>query len=78
IRTLTPPKTRHESNLMVDKLSEIRMEIEDKIYGSRVKFPEISTQSIDSKYTCNRNVGAKTITYTFVTSGKKEVVKNEQ
>ncbi|MCS6067517.1 hypothetical protein LNO81_11955 [Klebsiella variicola subsp. variicola] len=30
IRTLTPPKTRHESNLMVDKLSEIEWKLKIK------------------------------------------------
>lgn len=78
IRTLTPPKTHEESNSIANELSEIRIRIEDEVYSKRIEFPKLLTQSIDAKYLCNKNVEAKTITYTSVSSGKKEVVKNER
>ncbi|POT57065.1 hypothetical protein C3432_17005 [Citrobacter amalonaticus] len=77
IRTLTPPKTHEESNLMANELSDIRIRIEDEVYSNRIKFPIILTQSLDSKYQCNKSIKAKTITYTSESNGKKEVVKNE-
>lgn len=78
IRTLTPPKTHEESNSIANELSEIRIRIEDEVYSKRIEFPKILTQSIDAKYLCNKNIEAKTITYTSMSSGKKEVVKNER
>lgn len=78
IRTLIPPKTHEESNSIANELSEIRIRIEDEVYSKRIEFPKLLTQSIDAKYLCNKNVEAKTITYTSVSSGKKEVVKNER
>ncbi|HCB1919267.1 TPA: hypothetical protein MYQ36_005315, partial [Citrobacter braakii] len=77
IRTLTPPKTHEESNLMANELSDIRIRIEDEVYSNRIKFPILLTQSLDSKYQCNKSIKAKTITYTSESNGKKEVVKNE-
>ena len=78
IRTLTPPKTHEESNLMADELSEIRIRIEDEVYSNRIEFPKVVTKSINAKYSCDKNIKAKTTTYTLESSGKKEVVKNEQ
>lgn len=78
IRTLTPTKTHEESNLMANELSEIRIRIEDEVYSKRIEFPKLLAKSIDAKYSCDKNIEAKTITYTLVSSGKKEVVKNEQ
>ncbi|HCB1919213.1 TPA: hypothetical protein MYQ36_005257 [Citrobacter braakii] len=78
IRTLTPPKTHEESNLMANELSDIQIRIEDEVYSNRIKFPILLTQGLDSKYQCNKSIKAKTITYTNVSSGKKVVVKNEQ
>ena len=77
IRTLTPPKTHEESNLMANELSDIRIRIEDEVYSNRIKFPILLTHSLDSKYQCNKSIKAKTITYTSESNGKKEVVKNE-
>lgn len=71
IRTLIPPKTHEESNSIANELSEIRIRIEDEVYSKRIEFPKLLTQSIDAKYLCNKNVEAKTITYTSVSSGKK-------
>ncbi|POT57063.1 hypothetical protein C3432_16990 [Citrobacter amalonaticus] len=78
IRTLTPPKTHEESNLMANELSDIRIRIEDEVYSNRIKFPILLTQGLDSKYQCNKSIKAKTIIYTSESNGKKEVVKNEQ
>ncbi|GKW05461.1 hypothetical protein PEC301877_42740 [Pectobacterium carotovorum subsp. carotovorum] len=78
IRKLTPPKNHEESNLMANELSEIRIRIEDEVYSKRIEFPKLLTKSIDAKYSCDKNIEAKNITYTLVSSGKKEVVKNEQ
>ncbi|HCJ7374762.1 TPA: hypothetical protein NVL53_002109 [Enterobacter hormaechei subsp. xiangfangensis] len=78
LRTLTPPKTHEERNLMANELSEIQIRIEDEVYKDGIKFPKLSTSSIDVKYQCNKNIKAKAITYTNESNGKKEVVKNEQ
>lgn len=78
IRTLIPPKTHEESNLMANELSEIRIRVEDEVYNKRIEFPKPLAESVDAKYSCDKSIEAKTITYTLVSSGKKEVVKNEQ
>lgn len=77
-RSTTPPKTHDESNEIANELSEIRIRIEDEVYSDRLKFPGVSTQSIDAKYICNKDIEAKTITYTTESNGRKEVVKNGQ
>lgn len=77
-RSTTPPKTHDESNLMANELSDIYIRIEDEVYSDRIKFPVLANQSIDSRYLCNKAVKAKTIIYTTVSNGKKEVVENEQ
>lgn len=77
-RSTTPPKTHGESNSMANELSDIRMEIKNKVYSSRIKFPVILNQSKDANYLCNKGIKAKVITYTNVSSGIKEEVKNEQ
>lgn len=63
---------------MANELPEIQIRIEDEVYKDGIKFPKPSTSSIDVKYQCNKNIKAKTITYTNESNGKKEVVKNEQ
>lgn len=63
---------------MANELSEIQIRIEDEVYKDGIKFSKPSTSSIDVKYQCNKNIKAKTITYTNESNGKKEVVKNEQ
>jgi len=63
---------------MVNQLSDIQIRIEDEVYSKRIKFPVLSSQSIDSRYLCNESIKAKTIIYTTESNGKKEVVENEQ
>lgn len=75
IKTLMPPKTHEESNFMVNELSEIRVRIKDDVYSKKIELPKILTKSFNAKYTCDKSIEAKTIKYTSVSSGKKEVVK---
>lgn len=77
-RSTTPPKTHDESNFIANQLSDIQIRIEDKVYSKRIKFPVLSSQSIDSRYLCNESIKAKTIIYTTESNGEKEVVENEQ
>lgn len=63
---------------MANEMSEIRIRIENEVYNKKVEFPKSLAESIDAKYLCDKNIEAKAIIYTLASSGKKEVVKNEQ
>lgn len=72
-----PPKTHDEANAMANELGDIALEMERRVYESKINFPELVWQSVDHSYQCNKEIKAKTITY-ISENGRKEVFKNEQ
>lgn len=76
-RKITPPKTNEEINAMADEYSDIASVITKRVYKDKITFPSLPMQSIANKYSCDKAIKAKTITY-ISKNGRAEVVKNDQ
>jgi len=77
VHNATPPMTNDEKNIILDEYFNIKNTVEKKVYKNKIHFPALPEKSIDVKYQCNKNIKAKTISYTWGNGGRT-VVKNDQ